>query len=206
MPDRADLKDHHADGVGDDVVELASDARAFLGDRNTGGRLPLPLGMGCAHLCRFRPLAPLAHCEAGEPADPEQEGSEDQFAGGVVRIVVDDDRRPAEHDRQTEPRLSCVAEVAEQERGGEPGDGDTRRERDQPPIDEREPRGQHPDRRGCGEGETAAPQQGQHDQRDRGYGEPGRRLRLSNRVVPQSNLERACGGSDRDQHGEPIRA
>ena len=56
----------------------------------------------------------------------------------MVGFVVDDDRRPAEHDRQPEPRLDGVAEVAEQERGGEPGEVDADREHDQPAVDERE--------------------------------------------------------------------
>jgi hypothetical protein len=37
VPDRADLEHHDADGVGDDVVELARYARALLGNGDAGG-------------------------------------------------------------------------------------------------------------------------------------------------------------------------
>ena len=36
VPDGADLEHHHADSVGDDVVELARDPRALLGDGDAG--------------------------------------------------------------------------------------------------------------------------------------------------------------------------
>ena len=72
VPDRADLQHHHADGVGDDVVQLARDPRALLGDRDARGRLPLPLGVRGALLGRLGLLGPLAQGEAGEPADREQ--------------------------------------------------------------------------------------------------------------------------------------
>ena len=45
VPDGADLEHHHADRVGDDVVELARDARALLGHRDACGRLALALGL-----------------------------------------------------------------------------------------------------------------------------------------------------------------
>ena len=45
MPDGADLEHHHADGVGDDVVELPRDARALLGHGDPGRGVPLPLGL-----------------------------------------------------------------------------------------------------------------------------------------------------------------
>ena len=123
VPDGADLQHHHADGVGDDVVQLARDPRALLGDRD---RAPPPRAR--ARRCGARSSAASACCgalaqgEAGEPADREQHRDEDELAGGVVGVVVDDDRRAAEHDRQAEPCLRVVAEVAEQERGGHAGD------------------------------------------------------------------------------------
>ena len=73
MPDGADLKHHHADGVGDDVVELARDPRALLGDRDARRRLALALGLRGAHLGRLGLLGPLAQREAGEPGDREQD-------------------------------------------------------------------------------------------------------------------------------------
>ena len=50
---RADLEDHHADRVRDDVVELARDARSLLGDGNPRRRLALPLGVHRPHLRRL---------------------------------------------------------------------------------------------------------------------------------------------------------
>ena len=141
MPDGADLEHHHADGVGDDVVELAGDPRALLGHRDARRRLALPLGLGRALFRRLGLLGPLAQGEAGEPGDREQERDEDELARRVAGVVVDDDRRAAEHDRQAEPRLHGVAEVAEQERRGHAGDEGAAGEHDQPPVDERERRG-----------------------------------------------------------------
>ena len=80
--------------------------------------LALALGLRRAQLRGLGALGPLAQGEAGEPADPEQHGREDELAGRVVGVVVDDDRRAAEHDREADARLRVVAEVAEQERRG----------------------------------------------------------------------------------------
>ena len=44
VPDGADLQHHHADRVGHDVVELARDARALLGDGDARRDLALALG------------------------------------------------------------------------------------------------------------------------------------------------------------------
>ena len=61
VPDGADLEHHHADGVGDDVVELARDPRALLRHRDACGRLALALGLRRAHL---PPLRPARHAHA----------------------------------------------------------------------------------------------------------------------------------------------
>ena len=45
VPDGADLEHHHADGVGDDVVELARDPRTLLRHRDACRRLALALGV-----------------------------------------------------------------------------------------------------------------------------------------------------------------
>ena len=58
--------------------DAARDAAAFFGDRDAGGSLPLPLGEAGTRFRRFGLLGPLAHREAGEPADGVQQGSEDQ--------------------------------------------------------------------------------------------------------------------------------
>ena len=72
VPDGADLEHHHADRVGDDVVELARDPRALLGDGDARRRLALPLGLRRTLLGRLGLLGALAQGEAGEPADREQ--------------------------------------------------------------------------------------------------------------------------------------
>jgi hypothetical protein len=56
VPDGADLEDHHAHCVGDDVVELACDPRALLRHRDAGRGFALALRLGGA---RFRCLGLL---------------------------------------------------------------------------------------------------------------------------------------------------
>ena len=124
VADGPHLEHHHADGVRDDVVELARDPSALLGHRDPGRRLPVPLGPAGALLRGLGLLGPLAQGEADEPADREQHGGEDEVAGRVVGLVVDDDRRAAEHDRQADAGLHVVAQVAEQQGGTHPGDED----------------------------------------------------------------------------------
>ena len=204
VPDGADLKHHHADGVRDDVVELARDARALLGDCDTRRGLALPLRLRRTQLRCVGALGSLAQDEAGEPADPEQHGREDDLARRVVGVVVDDDRRAGEHDREADSRLRVVREVAEQERRGHAGDERARGEHDQPAVDQGDRRTQEPDRRRCGEREAATCEQRQDDQRHRRHGEPVRRRRLVRRVVPECHLEGALECGDRDQDVEPV--
>ena len=71
VPDGADLEHHHADGVGDDVVELACDPRALLRHRDARRRLALALGLGRAFFRRFGLLGALAQGVACEPGDHE---------------------------------------------------------------------------------------------------------------------------------------
>ena len=59
VPDGADLEHHHADGVGDDVVELARDPRALLCDCDARRCVPLPLGLGRAYFRCFSLLGTL---------------------------------------------------------------------------------------------------------------------------------------------------
>ena len=46
VPDGADLEHHHADCMGDDVVQLARDPYALLCHCDPRGRVPFPLGLG----------------------------------------------------------------------------------------------------------------------------------------------------------------
>jgi hypothetical protein len=77
---------------------------------------------------------------------------------------------------------------------------------DRPPIDERQRRTQQPDRHGRGEAKATAAEQRQHDERDRGYGEPRRRTRLWHRVAPEGDLECTVDRCESDQHVEPVPA
>ena len=136
VPDSADLEHHHADRVGDDVVELAGDPRALLRDGDARSRLAIPLGLCRTCLGSLGLLGPLAQREARQPSDREHHRREDEIAGCVGRVVVDDDRRAAEQDRQSQPRLHGVAEVAEQERGGHADGEEACREHDDAPVGE----------------------------------------------------------------------
>ena len=126
VPDGAHLEHHHADGVGDDVVELAGDPRTLLGHGDACRRLALALGLDRAGLGRLGLALPFAESEAGEPGDAEQERDEDELAVRCLGVVVDDERRAAEHDRQAQPGLHGVAQVPEQERGGDSEEEDAR--------------------------------------------------------------------------------
>ena len=65
MSHGADLEHHHADGVGDDVVQFACDACAFLGDGDPRGRVPLVFGQCRPHLRR---LGLLSRSRSANPA------------------------------------------------------------------------------------------------------------------------------------------
>jgi hypothetical protein len=73
------VEHHHADGVRDDVVKLARDPRAFLGDRDACRCVPFPLGLARAYLRGFGLLGTLPHSKAGEPADRELHRDEDEL-------------------------------------------------------------------------------------------------------------------------------
>ena len=67
VPDRADLEHHDADGVRDDVVELARDARALLGDGDARGR-PRARARPASRAPPPLPPAPPAHAEQSRRA------------------------------------------------------------------------------------------------------------------------------------------
>ena len=122
VPHGADLEHHHADGVRDDVVELARDPRALLCHRDACGRLALALGLDRTFLRRFGLRGTLAQSKAGAQAIHEVDGDEDELADGqVAGDVVDDGHDAAEYDAN--PVHAClqrIAQVSEQERGRQP--------------------------------------------------------------------------------------
>ena len=106
VPDGADLEHHHADGVRDDVVELACDPRALLRDRDAGRCLALALGLDRALLRRLGLLGALTQGVAGEPGHHEPERDEDEVAGRRrAGDVVDDGDDADGDDGEADARL-----------------------------------------------------------------------------------------------------
>ena len=105
VPDGADLEHHHADCMGDDVVQFARDPHALLCHCDSGRRVPFPLGQARAYFRRLGLLGTLAQSEARHPADRELERDEDEHGGCVSGDLVDDGRRPADHEGQADACL-----------------------------------------------------------------------------------------------------
>jgi len=204
VPDRADLQDHNADGVGDGVVKLARYPGPLLRRRLPYGGLAPVLGVdrpsfGCLGVPGAFPQG-----KARAPGDREQNGNEDELAAPVAGLVVDHDHRAAKHDDQANPCLAAVAEVSQQIGGDHPGEERACRGHDKPPFGEGNRRGQQPERRRRGEREPAAAQERQDHQRDRRRGEPPWVRLLC--VVPERDLNRAFDGQYDDQYLERIPA
>jgi hypothetical protein len=121
--------------VGDDVVQLTRDPRALLSDCDAGRRVALALGICGAFFRRLGLHHPLTQCETGKPGDREQDRGEYEVARRVGRVVVDNDRRAAQHDGQPDTRLNDVTQVAQQKRREHSGNEDTR-PAEQPPVEE----------------------------------------------------------------------
>ena len=206
VPDGPDLEHHDADGVGDDVVELAGDSRPLLGDRQAGRRLALALGMGCPCFRRIGLLGPRVQREAGEPRDPEQERDEQHLARLVGGDVVDDRRRAAEHDHEAGARQHGIALVPEQERRHHAGEVDAEHERDQLPVDERERRPEQPECRRSAEG--IAPAREQRSTATTIAGMQNHRVvsGASSASLPQHQLEHRREREKHDQDVEPVPA
>ena len=85
MPDGADLEHHHADGVGDDVVQLARDARALLGHGDPGGRLALALGLAARSSAASACSARSRRAKPASQPIANSIGTKMSSAGGVRR-------------------------------------------------------------------------------------------------------------------------
>ena len=193
----AGLEHHHADRVGDDVVQLARDPRALLGGgepRGLGGALLGSLGLGGA----------LAQGEAGQPGEPEHDREREQLGAGVGRVVEATIAAPPSTIARPARRCTRSGNLAEQERRRQPGGVDARRERDQAPVGERHRGREQPDRRGrrerrAGGGRAAAGPSARPAPR---RGRPG--LRRVRRVLAQQDLDRALDRREDDQDVEPA--
>ena len=157
VPDRSDLEHHHADGVGDDVVQLAGDPCALLGDRDAARGVPLALGLYRAHLRRFGLLGALAQREAGEPADREQRRDEDELARGMARGCCRR-RSPRRRSRSPGPAVPATSSrrLPSSRAAAMPATKTPYVNGTQSPVDERKRGGQQPEGRGRGEREAPA--------------------------------------------------
>ena len=206
VPDGADLEHHHADGVGDDVVELARDPRALLRHRDARCCLTLALGpdrtfLGCLGL-----VGALAQGVAGEPGDDEPKGDEDELAGRRrVGDVVDDDDDPEGDDGEAEARLQAAPQISEHERGRQPHDAEAPDERNQESVVERDRRGQHPVGRRPAEGEPPPREDRRDEDHQQEHGEPQVRRRCARRIATDDKLQHAGDRQKRDQGVHPVR-
>ena len=178
---RRGLHRHHADAVADDVVQLAGDPGALLGDGEARLLLALELGLLGEPLRHVGLPKPLAEREADDPGDREGDQRPEVVAGRLgLRVVVRDDHGDDLKRRPAADRLATVRPHPEP-------DGDA--ERDQvggnalsknPPSSERtdEHHGDRDERRGH---RQAAAEEQRADECDRDQdvepGGPGRALR-----------------------------
>jgi hypothetical protein len=119
----------------------------------------------------------------------------------VAGLVADHYHRPAQHEREAQPRLKTVTGISQQKRGNVRGDERTDRGHDEPSVGEGHRCRQQPHRGRRVEREAAAAEQGHDDQCDRRHGDPCR-ARLVLVTVPERNLDCALRGQDHDQDVE----
>ena len=151
--------------MADHVVQLARDARPFLGD---GGSRPL-LALALETLCAFFCLPVLRELRAervpGEPDDREEDADEENVAGALGRVVVGDDRRGSDPDSQSGHRLSPFGEHSEQERAREDRQEDAERKGHEASFEERDTGAVDEDCRRRSEREPPSREQRQEDQK-----------------------------------------
>jgi len=179
VPDGSDLEDHHADRVGDDVVQLARDPCPFLGDSDAGSRLALPF---CPHGTCLRRLSLLrsgAQSEAHGPGDPELDGNKDELCGRGAGDVVNNRRNACEDDHQAGPCLPGVAQIPEQGGGRQPDEKQALDRRDQEAVDKGQRRREDPVGSRTAEGKPAAGEERQQQDRQRELDELDREILLA---------------------------
>ena len=116
------LDGHHADAVPDDVVQLARDPGAFLGDGEPRLLLALQLGLLGEPPRHIRRPEPLAVGEADDPRDREGDQRPDVVAVGLgVRVVVRDHRRDGLKRHEPCDRLAEIGPHPEPGRDAERG-------------------------------------------------------------------------------------
>ena len=136
-PRRGCLHGHHADAVPDDVVQLASDPRALLGDREPRPLDALSLGPREALL---RPSASSNLRPRPNPIDQKtmkKTEAKAKFPAPPLRVVVGDDRRHTDPEREAGDRLPSIAEKPEQDEHRKRGQGRDHPVRDEAAVDER---------------------------------------------------------------------
>ena len=116
----------HAQPVGDDVVQLASDPRPLLGDRELGGALALVLEFRGELFEPARLLALAAHHAAHQRREDDRGDRPHVLAGHLVIEPGAEDRQPdaERRDRHDDPQVGDVRSqrVEEDERGDEADD------------------------------------------------------------------------------------
>ena len=161
-PDGRGLDGHHADAVPDDVVELARDPGALLGDGEPRLLLALELGLLGEPPGHVGRPEPLAVGKADDPCDREGDQRPDVVAVGIrLRIVVRDHRRDGLHRHEPCDRLAEIGPHPEPGRDAERSQKGREVVVDEPGVDERGSRdhGERDERRR--HREPAAEEQGQ---------------------------------------------
>ncbi len=206
VPDSSDLENHHADGVGDDVVELAGHPGSLLGHRQPGGRLAFLLGAQRALLGGLRLLVALAQAEARRARRRANSTGVKMRSAELVRWgVVDHDGRADQHEHQTEPRLRCPRRRPPSRKAAHiparntPGWAAIRS-----PSRKLSAGATTQTNAGARKGTAAGPAAASDHEADRGHLEPELRALRPLGVGPQHGADCARHRRDHDQHVEPL--
>ena len=204
--DGACLDGHHAHAVADDVVQLARDPRALLGNRGDGLGFPLALELIGALICGRGLLELAPECKCCGPDNGEEQHEAEVVTPALDRIVERDNRGRYECNPETCDRLPPIFEDAEEDDRGQHGEERRCGEGDQTTVDERHDGPDHEQRSGCAEAEAAPPEErrGQdHDERNR---DPQRNRWRPVRVPADDHLDPGRRSADRDQARKPVTA